>query len=69
MDLTLRQLEQLFEILKRGKWELDGGEILAVASCMSVVAKVIESKRNENKVQIEQRSPIKAVESKKKSKG
>jgi hypothetical protein len=63
MDFTSKQLEQLLSILKRGKWELTGEEIIAVSSSMAHIVSVLKSKKQQEMVPSVKRvePPIKKI--------
>lgn len=62
MNISLNQLEQLVKILKRGKWELDGEEILAVASAISFLVKGIQDEKNKPKIPPKEEQLVKIQE-------
>lgn len=69
MELTVKQLDQIIKIFKRGKWELDGEEILAVASCINTLSAVVNHKIKEaSNITNQKKDPIKLSEPKKKIK-
>jgi len=47
MDFTAKQLEQLLAVLKRGKWELSGEEIVSVNNCIAHVVSVLKFKKEQ----------------------